>query len=348
MTPGPPAGGVDRANTVLQALLIVTALALAAAPVWGTANALRLLGEFWVYLALATLWNLLAGFGGLISVGQQAFVGLGGYALLAMVLLGVPPLVAIGLTIVFGVIMAAPIGAIAFRLRGAYFAIGTWAIAEVLRLLAMRIDVLGGGSGTSLPLPMLRALSPDRFVRGQIVYEASFVLGLGCVLFAWLMLRSKLGLALRSIRDSEVGATSLGIDVLTIKFALYCMVGGLTAGVGAVILLQKLRISPDAAFSVNDWTAFVIFIVVIGGVGTIEGPLVGTVLFFVIREALANYGVAYLVLLGTLAMLVMLRAPGGLWSAVHARLGLAPLSVRRWPRPGPDPTAPSGTTVRRV
>lgn len=350
MTPGVPFRGADRANAVLQALLAAIVLGLAAAPLWGSANALRLLGEFWIYLVLATLWNLLAGFGGLISVGQQAFVGLGGYALLAMVLLGVPPLAAIGLVVVFGAVAAVPIGAIAFRLRGAYFAIGTWAISEVLRLVAMRISVLGGGSGTSLPLPVLRALSPDRFVRGQIVYAVSFVLGLGCVLFAWLMLRSKWGLALRSIRDSEVGATSLGIEVLTIKFALYCVVGGLTAGAGAVVLLQKLRISPDAAFSVNDWTAFVIFIVVIGGVGTIEGPLVGTVLFFVLREALADYGVAYLVLLGTLAVLAMLRAPGGLWGAAQARLGFAPLSVRRWPpaHPGPDPTAAPGVTVRRV
>ena len=89
------------------------------------------------------------------------------------------------------------------------------------------------------------------------------------------------------------------------------MTGGLTAAVGALIFLQKLRISPDAAFNVNDWTAFVIFIVVIGGIGTIEGPIIGTVIFFLLRETLADLGTTYLLILGLVAILVMLRAPKG-------------------------------------
>ena len=334
---------VGRANLLLRLALGMVAAGLVAAPLWADLNALRVLGEVWTYLALATLWNLLAGFAGLVSVGQQAFVGLGGYALLAVVLFGGgSPLLGVLAAGILGAAAAVPIGAIAFRLRGAYFAIGTWAIAEVLRLFAMRIDALGGGSGTSLPVSVLRSLSPDRVTRAGIVYEVGCVIGLGCLAFAVLLLRSRWGLALRSIRDSEVGAASVGIVIQPIKYGLYCATGGLTAAVGALVLLQKLRISPDAAFSVNDWTAFVIFIVVIGGLGTVEGPLVGTVLFFVLRGLLADYGTVYLIVLGLLAVAVMLKAPRGLWGALTDRFPVSPLEIRRQPPPVRPLSAPAG------
>ena len=99
--------------------------------------------------------------------------------------------------------------------------------------------------------------------------------------------------------------------------------------VGALIFLQKLRISPDAAFSVNDWTAFVIFIAVIGGIGTIEGPDRRTILFFLLRETLADLGSIYLMILGAVAILVMLKAPRGLWGLVCRPLRPQPLSGQR-------------------
>jgi branched-chain amino acid transport system permease protein len=100
--------------------------------------------------------------------------------------------------------------------------------------------------------------------------------------------------------------------------------------IGALIFLQKLRISPDAAFSVNDWTAFVIFIVVIGGIGTIEGPIIGTLVFFALRETLADLGTTYLIVLGVVAIVVMLKAPKGIWGVIRSRydLQLFPLGYR--------------------
>ena len=100
--------------------------------------------------------------------------------------------------------------------------------------------------------------------------------------------------------------------------------------IGALIFLQKLRISPDAAFSVNDWTAFVIFIVVIGGIGTIEGPIIGTLVFFALRETLADLGTTYLIVLGVVAIVMMLKAPKGIWGVIRSRydLQLFPLGYR--------------------
>ena len=113
-----------------------------------------------------------------------------------------------------------------------------------------------------------------------------------------LLLRSRYGLALKAIRDNELAATCNGIDVMRTKLLVYIVTAFGTAMVGALIFLQKLRISPDAAFSVNDWTAFVIFITVIGGIGRIEGPIIGTVVFFVLRQTLADLGTIYLLMLG--------------------------------------------------
>jgi branched-chain amino acid transport system permease protein len=136
-----------------------------------------------------------------------------------------------------------------------------------------------------------------------------------------LLLRSRYGLALKAIRDSELAATCNGVDVMRTKFLVYIVTAAATAMIGAFVFLQKLRISPDAAFSVNDWTAFVIFITVIGGIGRIEGPIIGTIVFFVLRQTLAELGTIYLMMLGVVAILVMLAAPKGIWGLIVERLG---------------------------
>ena len=142
----------------------------------------------------------------------------------------------------------------------------------------------------------------------------------------WL-LRSRYGLALKAIRDNELAAQSNGVDVVRIKLVVYVVTAFGTAMVGALIFLQKLQISPDAAFSVNDWTAFVIFITVIGGIGRIEGPIVGTIVFFLLRQTLADLGTLYLLMLGVVAIVVMLWAPKGLWGLDRRALRLAGLSA---------------------
>jgi branched-chain amino acid transport system permease protein len=317
---------ISRSTKLSRAALGGAAILLAvliSAPWWAGSANLHLIGEFAVYLALACLWNLLAGYTGLVSVGQQAYVGLGGYVLVSATLfLGTNPLYGIPLAGVAGLIVAVPVATLVFRLQGAYFAIGTWVVAEVFRLSAAQITALGGGSGISLPAPALMALG-GKSSREALVYWTALGLGAGCLIFVYLLLRSRIGLALTAIRDSEVASASLGVRIRRIKYLVFVLVAGLTAMLGGLISLQKLRVSPDAAFSVNDWTAFVIFIVVIGGIGTIEGPIIGTIVFFLLREFLADYGTLYLLFLGALAIVVMLVAPKGLWGFVSARYGLS-------------------------
>lgn len=320
----------STASRIAGLVAMATLAGLAAAPWWASSAFLHLAGEFAIYLALATLWNLLAGYTGLVSVGQQAYVGLGGYVTFCLALFfGVHPILAIPLAGLVAVLVALPVARLVFRLQGAYFAIGSWVIAEVFRLVAAQATGLGGGSGISLPAAVTKSLG-SKWLREASIFWLALALGAGCLILVYLLLRSRLGLALTAIRDSEVASTSLGIRIGRVKHLLYVLVAGATAMVGGLIALQKLRISPDAAFSVNDWTAFVIFIVVIGGIGTIEGPILGTLVYFLLREMLADYGTIYLLLLGCLAILVMLAAPKGLWGYAAERFGwsLFPVGYR--------------------
>jgi branched-chain amino acid transport system permease protein len=312
----------SRSSRVGTALCAVGLVALATAPFWRGRDDLVLLSEFFAYVALASLWNLLAGYAGLVSVGQQAYVGLGAYVLFALAILaGISPLWAIPLAGVIAAGVAVPVAALVFRLRGHYFAIGTWIVAEVFRLVASQLSALGGGSGTSLPVAVVVAIAPSRQMRDFLIYWIALALVVAVIALIVLLLRSRYGLALKAIRDSELAATCNGIDVLRTKVLVYIVTASGTAMIGALIFLQKLRISPDAAFSVNDWTAFVIFITVIGGIGRIEGPIIGTIVFFLIRQTLADLGTLYLLMLGMVAILVMLAAPKGIWGLVVERLG---------------------------
>jgi branched-chain amino acid transport system permease protein len=320
-----------RANWIGAAIGAIAFAVLAAAPLWGGRDDLQLLSEICAYVALASLWNLLAGYAGLVSVGQQAYVGLGAYTLFALaILFGISPLWAIPLAGLVAALIAIPVAFLVFRLRGHYFAIGTWIVAEVFRLLAAQIAVLGGGSGTSLPAAVVIAIAPTRQLREFTLYWIALALVAAVLALIVLLLRSRYGLALKAMRDSELAASCSGVDVKRTKVIVYIVTALATAMLGALIFLQKLRISPDAAFSVNDWTAFVIFITVIGGIGRIEGPIVGTLVFFVLRQTLADLGTVYLLMLGVIAIVIMLAAPKGIWGLVAERLGwqLFPLERR--------------------
>ncbi|MGF1627156.1 MAG: branched-chain amino acid ABC transporter permease [Alphaproteobacteria bacterium] len=317
----------SRAALVGMLLLLA---GLIAGPWWLGRGDLRLAVEIGTLLALAQMWNLLAGYAGLVSVGQQAFVGLGGYALfVGGVFLGLNPLLCIPLAGLAAALFAIPTAAVVFRLRAAYFAIGTWVVAEVYMLGFAQVSALGGGSGMSLPTDVVRRVAEDAGGRDALIYWSALALAVGATGMVYGLLRSRHGLALTAIRDSEPAAESVGVDNARTRWLVYIAAAFVTGMAGALIFLSKLRISPEAAFNVVDWTAYVIFIVVIGGVGRIEGPIVGTIVFFVLRAFLADLGAIYLIVLGLLAVAVMLVAPQGLWGLLAERAGIELFPVRR-------------------
>ena len=290
----------------------------------------RLATEFSLYLSLAIMWNLLAGYAGLLSVGQQAYVGIGAYTFYAaFVFAGLPLAVCLFVAMVVGAIAALGISPFLFRLRGPYFAVGTWVVAEIALLTFAAWDLFGGGAGISIPVKIARQVGRTAADRDLAILVVTMVILAISLAGSYALLRSKIGLAMTAIRDSERAAESLGINTLKTKLLIYLATAFVTAGIGGVIFVTKLRMTPDSAFSLIDWTAYVLFIVIIGGIGRFEGPIIGTLVFFILRTIFADYGVFYLILLGGLAILVMLKAPNGLWGLVSHRTKINLFPLRR-------------------
>jgi branched-chain amino acid transport system permease protein len=312
------------------------AVALAALPYLVFSTVTDTLVNLFVLIALASMWNLLAGFGGLVSVGQQAYIGIGAYSVIALADQGVQPYLAVPLAAVTCAIFALPTSWLAFRLRGDYFAVGTWVIAEVYRLIVVRIDSLGGGSGKGLT----GLAGIDQAVRGALTYWVALALALASIGAAYLLLRGRLGLALMAVRDEETAANALGVDVGRAKRLVYLVSAAGCGAAGGVITVSSLSVNPDAIFSVQ-WSAYMIFIVVIGGIGYIEGPLLGGVVFFALQQLLSDYGSWYLVVLGAIGMAVALWLPRGLWGLVRDRTSISLFPVGYFVR-----TDPAGVRAR--
>jgi len=324
----------DRSSRVGMTVFAIAVLALIVAPYWGDRATLRTLTEVFSYIALASLWNLLAGYAGLVSIGQQAFVGLGGYTLfLASLWLGINPLLGVPLAGILAGLFGIPVALLLFRLRGAYFTIGSWVIADVLQQVFLQVDAVGGGSGISLPAAIVKSIAATRDAREHLVYWTFLALAVAVLGLIVLLLRTRWGLALQAIRDNEVAAKSNGVDVNRARLVVFVLAAAGTAMIGAMIFLQRLTITPVSGFSLNDWTVNVIFITVIGGIGRVEGPIVGTIVYLLLREFLADLGSIYLIILGIIGIVVMLRAPKGLWGYVADRFGWQafPLSRRLVP-----------------
>jgi len=310
---------------IAAACFVLLFLGLATLPAWANAGTLKLLVEFFTLLAMAQMWNLLAGYAGLVSIGQQAFVGLGAYGLFLMSSLWhLPILVAIIGTALFIAGVALLTALFVFRLQGGYFAIGTWVIAEVIRLVVVQNKQLGAGTGTTIQ----SLVSMNAADRGALTFWLALVVGFGSVVVVVLIMRSRIGLALSAVHDSEVAARSLGVDVFRVKMFIWVVAAAGCGIAGSVAYMQLLRIQPTAAFGV-DWTARMIFIVIIGGIGRIEGPIVGALVFFLLQETLADYGAVYLIILGSVAITVAVLAPQGIWGAITKRRNISLFGIDR-------------------
>lgn len=319
---------VERASTggrIGPILALLFALALASGPFWLSSDAMRLFVEFVCLLAMSQMWNLLAGYGGLVSIGQQAYIGIGGYALFVLAnQVGINPFVSVPLAGVVAALFALPTSRVLFRLSGGYFAVASWVVAEVYRLFVANISALGSGAGVSLTA----MLAFDRGTRESITFWLAALLLLATTGGMYALLRSRLGLALTAIRDNDVAAESQGVDVGRIKLLVYVLAAFGTGCAGALYFLNALRVSPDAAFGM-DWIPLLFFTVIIGGIGTIEGPILGTLLYFTLRQTFSDYGAWYLIALGLVAIVVMIRFPRGIYGELAGRFGWRFFPIQR-------------------
>jgi len=310
---------VDRFKKQTFVVLFVSAALLAAmsfAPfIFSTSITSSWIKLFYL-ITLATTWNLMAGYAGMVSVGQQAYIGLGAYGVFVFNDFGFDPYSSAFFASVAVGLISIPISFIAFRLRGGYFAIGTWVIAEATRQIVIRFDSLGLGRGRSLS-----QYTEDAIYRNLYNYWTALAIMAIIFFITFYLLRSKVGVALQSIRDNEVAAKSMGINVDRTKRLVFVIASMGAAGSGAIICLQGIGVaSPNAIFGIN-YAAFMIFMVIIGGIGTIEGPIVGALVYFVMDLYLSQLGLWYLVFLGVLAILVTLYLPRGIWGELSHKFG---------------------------
>jgi branched-chain amino acid transport system permease protein len=332
----------SRRSGLWPALAVIAVVAVMAyLPYLVLASTTNLLVQFFWLLTMASMWNLLAGYAGLVSVGQQAFVGLGMYFVLIAAQHGVDPFVAIPLAVLGTAVVGIPVWWLVSRLRSGYFAIATWVVASVCNLIIIRYPSLGGGTGATLPnLPSIS----DTLLNADIYWVALAVtvIALGGV---YLLLRSRLGLVLTAIRDDETGARSVGARVGRTQRLVFIVAAAGCGAAGAFYVINQLGVQPNAAFSVQ-LSAEMIFITIIGGIGTIEGPIVGTIVFFALQQWLSQDGTWYWIILGLVAITVAIWAPRGLWGLVRVRL--FPTGYWLWP-PGSRPSllgsggGPAGT-----
>jgi branched-chain amino acid transport system permease protein len=305
------------------AIVAALVLLLVTCPAWGSDGARATLIFLAYHAALAEMWNLLAGYAGLVTFGQQLFIGLGGYTLAVgceRFGLGVWP--SFALAAVVAAALSVPIGALTFRLKGGYFAVGSWLFAEIFRLLFGNWDFVGQASGM-----FIRAA---RVVDPWVVYYVAIGLLIGIVALVVVTLRSRAGLALMAIRDAEDAAAGLGVHVWRVKLLAFVIAAAGTGLVAALIAVQTPYIQPNASFSI-EWSASVSFMAVVGGLGTVEGPILGAAVYVLLQQELSASGAIHLIVLGAISVIVMLVAPRGIAGVLRDRLGWTLFPVERKP-----------------
>ena len=313
--------------TVAAAAVVAVAV-LGYLPYIAFSSVTNLLVNVFILIVMASMWNLLAGYAGLVSVGQQAFVGLGAYFVLILAQHGVSPFVGMPIAVIGCAAAGLPVWWLVSRLRTAYFAIATWVVASVCYLLIVRFPSLGGGTGMSLP--GLDSVSGTLLT--AYTYWAALVVTIAVLAGVYLLLRSRIGLVLTAVRDDEIGARSTGARVDSARRFVFMVAAAGCGAAGTLLIISQLNVEPTAAFSVS-WSAQMIFATIIGGIGTIEGPIIGAIIFYLLQQTLAGYGTWYFMILGAVAIAVAIWARRGLWGLVADRLNLriVPVGYHLWP-----------------
>lgn len=289
--------------------LVAVTVVLAVFPIIGVPHTwLLYLYLFFIYLALANMWNLLAGYSGLISLCQPAFIGLAGYTLVIVTWIGLPPYLGVIAGAIVAAVFAILISIPVFRLRGVYFAIGTLVVPEALRMVFYLWRPVGGelhGGGAGYMVKGVAGVSLTD------IYWPAFVIGIGSIFLMRSILRSKLGLGLAAIRDNDNTAASSGVDVFKLKLYSFVIGAVVTGLAGSVFYIYQGYIEPASAFNIR-WTMTLILATVIGGISTEEGPIIGAVIVTLMHFLLARYAGISMLIQGIILVGIMLLAPQGI------------------------------------
>jgi branched-chain amino acid transport system permease protein len=290
-------------------LMIAPAVFLALFPFIGVPRSWLLYSfNFFIYLAMANMWNLLAGYSGLISLCQPAFLGLAGYTMTVGTWVGIPWWAGVIFGVIVASIFAFVISGAVFRMSGIYFAIGTLVVPEALRMIFYLWRPVGGemsGAGAGYMVKGIGGVS------SAAIYWLALIAGVGSICLMRLILTSKLGLGLALIRDNERSAASCGVNVFRLKLYSFIIAAAVTGMAGAIYYLNQGYIEPSSTFNVR-WTMSLLLATVIGGIRTEEGPIIGTAVIVFLYFLLARYAGYNLLIQGIILICIMLISPQGI------------------------------------
>ena len=294
---------------------------LGTVPLWGSDYILLFGLLLCLYVAMSQMWNLLVGYSGLLSLGQQAFIGFGGYTVAVLTnYYGVYVWLSALIGGMFSVLLALFMSLFIFRMKGIFFGIGTWIFAEILLLWFSNWEYVKYGTGL-----FIKPATPPSMA---MIFYAAFIMALSSLVVVYLILRSKIGLGLMAMRDNEEVSETIGVEIFRSKLFCFLVAAFITGTTAGVLYVFQIFIQPYKAFAI-DWTVILVFIVIIGGIGTIEGPIVGSFLYVLLTQWLADYGHTSMLILGMIAITIMLVAPKGIMGTIQERTGFTILSPRR-------------------
>ena len=256
-------------------------------------------------ITMAQSWNIIAGYAGQVNLGHAAFFGLGALTARTLWIAGAPILLAMGAGALVAVALALLIGAAAFRLRGAYFAIGTLALGEILRTTVNNV------------LPEIATLPAATIAGYRLAHRFYLALGLAAVSVVAVaaLATSRLGLGMRAIREDEEAAEASGVGALRLKLTALALSTALAGLAGGLFAYYHISYYPSHPFGPH-WTFDAVLMTFIGGVGTLQGPVLGAILYIVLKEYLALRWVdIHLLIFGALFVAIVLLLPGGLVQA---------------------------------
>ena len=287
------------------------------APVYLLESFLRTLGGVFMFATLALGWNIIGGFAGYPSFGNVVFFGLGGYTVaVLMAKLGWSFWPALVVAVILGMAFAVLIGMPVLRLRGHYFAIATLGVAEGVREIVVNVPAVTGG-GAGITIPALGTEATTAYPGNIGFYYFFLALLAGALGVMWGVSRSRFGFALRAIRQDEEGAAAMGINTTRAKITAFAVSALLTSAAGALYAFQQVTIYPSRLFSV-EITVLMVVMAVIGGIGTVLGPLIGAVVLQFLSEFLRqNYLDWNLFIFGAIIMVGVIFLPRGVVSAVR-------------------------------
>lgn len=305
-----------RYRAAVAAAGALALIAVLVIPLFAPLFQVRFVISMLMFVALASSWNLISGYTGYVSLGHVVFFGIGAYgALVPIARLGTPWALAILIGGTAAGLLALLIGLVALRLRGPYFAVATLGLNEVVRVLMTAwVPVTGGGSGLSI-------IPADNVF---IVYYAMLGLALLTIGTSWAVLRSRFGLRLLAIREDEVGAQAMGVNTTAAKVAAFVLAAVFAGMVGGLNAWYIAYIEPPSVFF-PAYSILMVVMAILGGMGTVSGPVIGAVALMLVRETLwVTLPFAHQAMQGVLIILLVLFLPGGLLSLLHRWRWISP------------------------